>query len=130
NLVGGSELGAELRGRIISASEGNPLFVEEMLAMVRENGEEGEAVVPPTIHALLQARIDTLDDDVRVVMERGAVEGEVFHRGSVAGVAPLPVQPAVGSHLATLVRKELIRADSPVFADDEAFRFRHLLIRD
>ena len=128
-LVADGALDAELRTRIGSASGGNPLYMEEMLAMVREHGG-GEIVVPPTIHALLQARLDTLDGDVRVVMERGSVEGEVFHRGSVAELAPPPVQPAVESHLATLVRKELIRADSPVFPDDEAFRFRHLLIRD
>jgi class 3 adenylate cyclase/tetratricopeptide (TPR) repeat protein len=128
-LVADAAIDPELRERITSTSGGNPLYMEEMLAMVREHGG-GDIVVPPTIHALLQARIDTLDDDVRVVMERGAVEGEVFHRGSVAELAPPPVQPAVGSHLATLVRKELIRADNPVFADDEAFRFRHLLIRD
>ena len=67
-------------------SAGNPLFVEEMLAMVREHGGDGEIVVPPTIHALLQARIDSLDGDVRVVMERGSVEGEVFHRGAVAAL--------------------------------------------
>ena len=56
--------------------------------MVREHGGDGEIVVPPTIHALLQARIDSLDGDVRVVMERGAVEGEVFHRGAVAELSP------------------------------------------
>ena len=60
--------------------------------MVREHGGDGEIVVPPTIHALLQARIDSLDGDVRVVMERGSVEGEVFHRGSVAVLSPDPVR--------------------------------------
>ena len=63
-------------------------YVEEMLAMVREHGGDGEIAVPPTIHALLQARIDSLDGDVRVVMERGSVEGEVFHRGAVAELSP------------------------------------------
>jgi class 3 adenylate cyclase/tetratricopeptide (TPR) repeat protein len=119
-----------LQDRITEASAGNPLYVEEMLAMVREHGGDGEIVVPPTIHALLQARIDSLDGDVRVVMERGSVEGEVFHRGSVAVLAPDPVRPAVESHLATLVRKELIRSTPPTFPEDEGFRFRHLLIRD
>ena len=98
--------------------------------MVREHGGDGEIVVPPTIHALLQARIDSLDGDVRVVMERGSVEGEVFHRGAVAELSPDLVRPAVESHLATLVRKELIRSTSPTFPEDEGFRFRHLLIRD
>ena len=119
-----------LRERITAASAGNPLYVEEMLAMVREHGGDGEIVVPPTIHALLQARIDSLEGDVRVVMERGSVEGEVFHRGSVAALAPDPVRPEVGTHLATLVRKELIRSAPPTFPADEGFRFRHLLIRD
>jgi class 3 adenylate cyclase len=128
--LGTGALDDELRERITRASAGNPLYVEEMLAMVREQGGDGEVAVPPTIHALLQARIDSLDGDVRVVMERGSVEGEVFHRGSVAVLAPDPVRPAVESHLATLVRKELIRSTQPTFPEDEGFRFRHLLIRD
>jgi class 3 adenylate cyclase/tetratricopeptide (TPR) repeat protein len=129
NLVADARLDAETRERIVATSEGNPLYVEEMLAMVRE-GTGDEIVVPPTIHALLQARLDALDGDERVVIERGSVEGEVFHRGSVAQLAPPPVDSQVESHLSTLVRKELIRPDSAVFPDDEAFRFRHILIRD
>jgi len=129
HLVAGEALGVELRDRITAASAGNPLFVEEMLAMVRDHGD-GDVVVPPTIHALLQARLDSLDGDVRVVMERGAVEGEVFHRGAVAELAPDPVRSGLESHLATLVRKELIRSTTPTFPEDEGFRFRHLLIRD
>jgi tetratricopeptide (TPR) repeat protein len=120
----------DLRERITTASAGNPLYVEEMLAMVREHGGDREIAVPPTIHALLQARIDSLDGDVRVVMERGAVEGEVFHRGTIAELAPAAVRDGVETHLATLVRKELIRATAAQFPADEGFRFRHLLIRD
>ncbi len=85
--------------------------------MVREHGVGDEIAVPPTIHALLQARIDSLDGDVRMVMERGSVEGEVFHRGSVAVLSPDPLRPAVESHLATLVRKELIRSTPPTFPE-------------
>ena len=130
NLLGDVLLEGGLRDRIMAASAGNPLYVEEMLAMVREHGGRGEIVVPPTIHALLQARIDSLDGDVRVVMERGSVEGEVFHRGAVAELSPALVRGDVGTHLTTLVRKELIRSTAPTFPDDEGFRFRHLLIRD
>jgi class 3 adenylate cyclase/tetratricopeptide (TPR) repeat protein len=119
----------ETRQRIIVASEGNPLFVHEMLAMAREQRGNGEIVVPPTIHALLQARLDALSGSERIVMECGSVEGQVFHRGSVAELAP-PVRPGVEAHLSALVRQELIRPDSTVFAGDEAFRFRHILIRD
>ncbi|MEX2613939.1 MAG: AAA family ATPase, partial [Gaiellaceae bacterium] len=130
NLLEGALLDEGARDRIAAASQGNPLFVEEMLAMVREQGGDGEIVVPPTIHALLQARLDTLGTDERLVIERGAVEGEVFHRGAVAEMAPGLMRPALGSHLTTLVRKELIRSVAATFPDDEGFRFRHLLIRD
>ncbi|MBA3434312.1 MAG: AAA family ATPase [Actinobacteria bacterium] len=130
NLLAGALLDVGTRDRIAVASEGNPLFVEEMLAMVREHGGDGEIVVPPTIHALLQARLDTLGIDERLVIERGSVEGEVFHRGAVAELAPDSARPELGSHLATLVRKELIRSVASTFAEDEGFRFRHLLIRD
>ena len=129
-LVPDAVLDPVLRERITDASAGNPLYVEEMLAMVREHGGDGEIVVPPTIHALLQARIDALDGDVRVVMERGSVEGEVFHRGAVAALSPAPVKGGVEAHLATLVRKELVRSTPSMFPMDEGFRFRHLLIRD
>jgi class 3 adenylate cyclase/tetratricopeptide (TPR) repeat protein len=124
------ELDAPMRTRIVDAAEGNPLFVEEMVAMVREDGADGEMIVPPTIHALLQARLDRLGGDERTVIERGAVEGKIFHRGAVLELAPEPVRAGVGTHLLALVRKELIRPDRTEVPGDDAFRFRHLLIRD
>ena len=76
---------AELRERIARAAGGNPLFIDEMLAMAES---DGEVVVPPTLQALLAARLDQLDAAERRVLERGAVEGEVFHRGAVQALAP------------------------------------------
>ncbi|TML97613.1 MAG: zinc-ribbon domain-containing protein [Actinobacteria bacterium] len=124
------DLDEVIRARIVEAAEGNPLFVEEMVAMVREDGEGEDLVVPPTIHALLQARLDRLGEDERTVIERGALEGKIFHRGAVLELAPEPVRPAVGTHLLGLVRKELIRPEQATLPGDDAFRFRHLLIRD
>ncbi len=117
----------DLQARIREAAEGNPLFVEEMLAMVRESGD-GDVVVPPTIQALLAARLDQLDASERAVLERGAVEGKIFHRGAVEALAP--EEPQVSQRLMALVRKELVRPDRTQFTGDDAFRFRHLLIRD
>jgi class 3 adenylate cyclase/tetratricopeptide (TPR) repeat protein len=110
--------------RILTAAEGNPLFVEEMVALVQE---DGDVRVPGTVQALLQARIDQLARDERAVIERGAVEGQVFHRGAVAELArPTEVDP----QLTGLVRKELIHPTPPTLTGEQAFRFRHLLIRD
>ena len=119
------------RRRVIEAAEGNPLFVEEMLALAREDGHEnGELEVPPTINALLAARIDRLADSERWVLECASVEGKVFHQGAVAELSPVSFRPQVPTNVAALVRKELIRPDRALFAGERGFRFRHLLIRD
>jgi tetratricopeptide (TPR) repeat protein len=129
-LAGGDSLTDEKRDQILRAAEGNPLFIEEMLALVDEEGGGDDVVVPPTIQALLQARLDRLGVGERDVIGRGAVEGQVFHRGVVQELAPEPERADVATHLLSLVRKELIRSEQPTFPDEEAFRFRHLLIRD
>jgi class 3 adenylate cyclase/tetratricopeptide (TPR) repeat protein len=116
-----------LRERIREASEGNPLFVEEMVAMVGESPDRNVAV-PPTIQALLAARLDLLDASERMVIERGSVEGRVFHRGAVQALAP--EEAHVTARLTSLVRKELVRPAKAQFPGEDAFRFRHLLIRD
>ena len=89
---------------------------------------DGELVVPPTLRALLAARLDRLDPAERSVLERGAIEGEIFHRGAVQALAPDETQ--VTPRLAALVRKALIRADRPQLPGEDGFRFRHLLLRD
>jgi class 3 adenylate cyclase len=114
-----------VRERIVQASGGNPLFVTEMVALA---GEDGDVDVPATLRALLAARLDQLDEAERKVLERGAVEGELFHRGTVQALAP--EESGVTSRLAALVRRELVRPDRPQLPRDDAYRFRHLLIRD
>ncbi len=126
-VLGDAELAEPLRARIREAAEGNPLFVEQMLAMVAES-PNGDVVVPPTIQALLAARLDQLEPSERGVLERGAVEGKIFHRGGVEALAP--DEPDVATKLMALVRKELVRPDRTQLPGDDAFRFRHLLIRD
>jgi class 3 adenylate cyclase/predicted ATPase len=122
----GTGVAEELRTKIAHAAGGNPLFIGEMLAMAGEAGDEIQ--VPPTLKALLAARLDQLDVAERQVLERAAIEGEVFHRGAVQALAPDESQ--VTPRLAALVRRQLIRPDKAQFAGEDAFRFRHLLIRD
>ena len=112
--------------KIARSAGGNPLFVEEMLATADET--DGAVAVPPTLHALIAARLDRLAPGERDVLQRGAVEGEVFHRGAVQALSP--DEPQVTPRLAALVRKDLIRPDTPPLAGEDGFRFHHLLIRD
>jgi class 3 adenylate cyclase len=113
-----------MRERIATAAEGNPLYLEEMLAMVSENGDS-DIAVPPTIQALLAARLDRLGPDERTVVESAAVQGQEFRRDALAALMPSPLADRLGGTLQSLVRKDLIRP-----TEDEAFRFKHLLLRD
>jgi class 3 adenylate cyclase/tetratricopeptide (TPR) repeat protein len=130
NLLGERDLGSEARKRITAASGGNALFVEEMVAMVRESGDGDHLAVPPTINAVLQARIDTLESELRLVLERAAIEGEVFHVAAVADLAQDSTRAALDEHFAALVRKDLVRPDRSLIPGQDAYRFRHLLIRE
>ena len=143
NLLGGPELAPDLRARITDTAEGNPLFVEEMVAMlidrellvrrdgsVAASGAWSEVSLPPTIQAVLAARLDQLGREERSVLERGAVEGKVFHRGAVLELSPGTDRLGVDGRLQELVQQELIRPDRADFADERAFRFSHQLLRD
>jgi class 3 adenylate cyclase/tetratricopeptide (TPR) repeat protein len=122
----GETIPDEVRQQIIRTSGGNPLFLTEMAALSDADGVEVE--VPPTLRALLAARLDQLDEPERRVLECGAVEGELFHRGTVQALAP--EEREVMPRLAGLVRRDLVRPDRPVIPREDAYRFRHLLIRD
>jgi class 3 adenylate cyclase/tetratricopeptide (TPR) repeat protein len=142
NLLGPIGIPARTRSRILEAAEGNPLFVEEMVAMMIDRDllalDSGasqaeylaDLTVPPTIQLLLAARLDGLEAEERAVIERGAVEGNIFHRGAVATLSSEQLKPKVGARLLALARKELIRPYRAEFVGEDAFRFRHLLIRD
>jgi class 3 adenylate cyclase/tetratricopeptide (TPR) repeat protein len=123
NLVGDAD--DRVSRRVVETAEGNPLFVEEMLTMLVDEGMSTTAV-PATIQVLLAARLDRLEPAERRAMECAAVEGQEFHGGAVAALAGHPV----GDALFGLVRKDLVRAHRSVFAGEEGFRFRHILFRD
>jgi class 3 adenylate cyclase/tetratricopeptide (TPR) repeat protein len=129
NLAGEAELRPVTRRRITQSAEGNPLFVEQMLAMLAENDDRnGEIAVPPTIHALLAARLDQLPADERATIERASVVGKEFWHGAVLALSPPTARVTVS--LQRLVRKEFIRPDRSTFVGEDAFRFGHILIRD
>jgi len=125
-LLVGDAVPDDVRERIVRASGGNPLFLTEMAAL--GDAADGEVEVPATLRALLAARLDQLDEPERRVLERGAIEGELFHRGTIQALAP--EESEVTPRLAALVRRDLVRPDRPQLPREDAYRFRHLLIRD
>jgi len=143
NLVHDPELGRAVLARIGETAEGNPLFVEELVAMLVDDGvlrrvdgnwetgaELAQVRVPPTISALVAARLDHLEPSERELIGRASVVGKVFQRSAVTELSPPERRDNVGARLMALVRKELVRPDRSTEVGDEAFRFRHILVRD
>jgi tetratricopeptide (TPR) repeat protein len=123
----GSGFDSRLRERVQVTAGGNPLFVEEMLALISESGSS-DLAIPATIAALLAARLDQVPPAERTVLECGSVEGQSFHQGTVQVMAP--EERDVPGRLSALVHKDMVRPDQAVLLGEDAFRFRHLLIRD
>ncbi|MCI0346037.1 MAG: AAA family ATPase, partial [Chloroflexi bacterium] len=140
-LLGEAGVDESIRSRVVAAAEGNPLFVEQMVSMLVDDGilrREGERwvaaasaaslVVPPTIHALLAARLDNLAEPEREVVEPASVVGLFFAQAAVEELVNEPLRPVVPEQLGALSRKQFVR---PEAAEGEpAFRFGHQLIRD
>ncbi len=143
NLLGLPALTPEIRERIRAAAQGNPLFVEEMLSMFVDDGilveKEGEWVatvdlaqvhVPPAISALVAARLDRLPPHERSVLECAAIEGEIFQRSTVEELSPEDTRERVSEHLGSLLRKDLVHPGASDMGGGQAYRFRHILIRE
>ena len=143
NLLGRAPLPAEAESRIAGAVEGNALFAEEMVAMLvddqlltREDdhwvvsSDLSDLPVPSSIQALLAARVEGLPADQWAIVTAASVEGTVFHRSAVSDLTPDSFAPTLELNLMDLVRRDVIRPDFADFPGDEAYRFRHALIRD
>ena len=142
NVIGAEDLPAAVAAKVLATSEGNPLFVGELVRMLVQEGaltKEGDRWIPgvalatlempPTIHALLAARIERLRPEERSVLERAAVVGRQFSRSAVAELLPRDVVD-LDARLEALRRSELIERDTGWFLGEPGLRFHHLLIRD
>jgi len=124
DLLGKTYLDDQVRARIRDVAEGNPLFVEQLVATISGGGDADQ--VPSTIQALLAARVDALSEPERDVLERASVIGVEFEWQMLPRLDGAGRRPG-GALLSGLVRKELIR---PSESAEDTFRFRHVLIRD
>jgi class 3 adenylate cyclase/tetratricopeptide (TPR) repeat protein len=137
-------MGADLKRTIVERSEGNPLYVEEIVRKLIDDGvlrateasrwevakplEDVE--VPRSIQGLIAARLDGLPEDEKVVLQDAAVVGRIFWLGAVADLTGRPlgdVRDAIGR----LRVKELVVPHEPSsFSDEHEYSFKHVLIRD
>ena len=127
-LIEGSPLPEDLRAALLDKTEGNPLFVEETVRLLVEEGDTATVRIPDTLQALIAARIDRLPPGSRSVLRHGSVVGRVFWRGAICELDP---ELDVDSALADLVDRQLLtREPLSTVTGEVAYRFRHVLIRD
>jgi class 3 adenylate cyclase/tetratricopeptide (TPR) repeat protein len=131
DLSGDQPVAEQTRARLVSTGGGNPLFLEQLVALQAEDGNEnGELLLPTSITAILAARLDRLPTAERDVLERAAVEGVTFNRGPIAALLPDQEAADVGGLLLDAVRRNLIRSCEASFPDDDGYRFVHVLVHD
>ena len=111
------EVVAATAARIVATAEGNPLFLQQLVAV----GADGEEL-PATIQAVLAARIARLDPEERALLGEASVQGRSFYVGAL--------DDRSATRLVSLVRQELIRPDRSELPGEDAFRFAHALIRE
>jgi class 3 adenylate cyclase len=124
-----------LRERLTRVAAGNPLFAEELVAMLADQGalREGgleQVELPVGLNAILNARLDRLEGSERDALERGAIEGEVFHGGAVVELSEPEARGEVPSRLEALGERDLVYPVTASFTGEAAFRFKHLLVRE
>jgi class 3 adenylate cyclase/tetratricopeptide (TPR) repeat protein len=123
DALGGAALETDQRDRIADAADGNPLFLEQLLALVLEGGVE--RAVPATVQALLAARLDRLGPGERAVLERGSVVGKEFTSADIASLLEPDVAHTADAHLDALAGRGFVRPRR-----EGGFRFRHVLVQD
>ena len=144
--LGSGELPAAVERRVLATAEGNPLFVQELVRMLVEDGAlvcgperwievdaSGALAMPATIGALLHARLDQLEDAERDAAQRASVIGQQFSSSSLRALAEPAARGRLGALLAGLSRKGMIRpatAAPGAGVADDVFQFTHVLIRD
>jgi class 3 adenylate cyclase/Flp pilus assembly protein TadD len=142
HLLGDSGLPWHISDPVVGAAEGNPLFVEQLVSKLLEDGlirrepdgwcattDLSELAVPSSIEALLAARLELLNDQERAVLEPASVIGLIFCHDALADLVPDALRQQVDEHLEVLVRKRLLQLDS-IDSYGRWYRFQHILIRD
>jgi DNA-binding SARP family transcriptional activator len=130
-LADEARLDAADEQRVLTAAEGNPFFLEQIVATLAEGRRDHEALpLPATIQALLATRLERLGPGERAVLERAAVIGKDFEQGSVAALLPREARPPLARHLEQLARKRFIRSAPASASGDAGYRFDHVLVQE
>ena len=121
-------LDAQTQEALLARAEGNPLYAEQYARILLEGGDVTE--LPETVQGIIAARLDSLSEDEKQLLQDAAVVGKVFWLGAVEAVGS-PGREEADELLYGLERKEFVRRSrASSVAGESEYAFRHLLIRD
>jgi class 3 adenylate cyclase/tetratricopeptide (TPR) repeat protein len=130
-LLAEHDIPAAVRTRLLEKTEGNPLFVEETVRMLLEEGVDGGERIPDTLQALIGARIDRLPAGEKVLLQRGSVMGRTFFAGALDHLSPEYDADELDDMLDDLLLRDFItRQERSTISGETAYRFKHVLIRE
>jgi DNA-binding SARP family transcriptional activator/tetratricopeptide (TPR) repeat protein len=127
-LAGPQGLAPDTRARILEAAGGNPLYLEQLIAAADEPGGGLDGRVPPSLQALLAARLDRLGPAERIVLSCAAVIGRDFSPTALAVLLPEPARPNLDRYLHDLAARGMLQRRTGPDGQDQ-HTFRHVLIQ-
>src|SRR5436189_184930 len=130
-LLAQHEVSEHVTSRLLEKTEGNPLFVEETVRMLVEEGSHGSDRIPDTLQALIGARIDRLPAGEKILLQRGSVMGRTFFAGAVDHLSAEYDADELDDMLDDLLLRDLVtREERSTISGETAYRFKHVLIRE
>ncbi len=128
-LLEDGELTEEARQELLDKTEGNPLYVEETMRMLAEEGIQSVDRIPDTLQALIAARIDRLPASTKAILQRAAVIGRIFWEDAVLRLSP--ELDSVEEPLDDLLLRDFVLPEPrSSIRSENAYRFKHVLIRE
>jgi len=130
-LLAEHDVSAKVQARLLDKTEGNPLFVEETVRMLLEQGADGGDRIPDSLQALIGARIDRLPAGEKIVLQRGSVIGRVFWAGAIDSLSAEYDADELEDMLDDLLLRDFVtREERSTITGESAYRFKHGLIRE
>src|ERR671935_1932157 len=128
-LLDGGDLSGKARQGLLDKTEGNPLFVEETIRMLAEEGVDSVDRIPDTVQALIAARIDRLPGEAKALLQRAAVIGRIFWASALERLSP--EAESIEEPLDDLLLRDFILNEPrSTIRGEDAYRFKHVLIRE
>jgi DNA-binding SARP family transcriptional activator len=127
-LTADQRLPPSTRARLMDTAAGNPLYLEQLAVSLSEQTGSDRPALPPTLQALLAARLQRLGPGAGSVLARAAIIGKDFSLGAVRELLPPEARDPLGRNLQTLMAKGLVQ-EGPGRTPAEQYSFRHILIQ-